>query len=520
MTVIRLRFSAGRFHATPWGRHVNEGAVEWPPAPWRILRALIATWHLKAREEVHENAVRELVYALAETTPVYSLPPASLSHTRHYMPYLEGKAARTTKVFDTFVQVDKVSTLLVAWNVVLSPEQVTTLELLLNRLGYLGRAEALVEAALIREDANFSPNAFPLAESDSDLEERDAVRLLAPMSARDFSRWRESFLESQDSEKSERPKLKGKKKSVKADVAVDLFGALHADTGELQAAAWNLPPGARWIDYSRSRHAFDVEPVHPLRPVKSDPTVARYAVASTVLPPITRALSVAERLHQALCKYSNGSPIFTGKQGNGELLGGHRHAHIWCEALGSRDAITHVTVYAPDGFDERASVALRQVPMREVWGHGGHNLQLVLLGLGQPEDFADCRLFGRAEAWRSYTPFISTRHAKTYRNGRPKLDDEGWQIGSPGHDLQRLLASAGFPLPRKIEYLQTGRVGTRSLRWLQFQTERKMGEGRRGADFGAGFRLTFTEPVRGPIALGYGSHFGLGVFIPCVAGPG
>ena len=30
-----------------WGRHVNEGAVEWPPSPWRLLRALIATWHLK-----------------------------------------------------------------------------------------------------------------------------------------------------------------------------------------------------------------------------------------------------------------------------------------------------------------------------------------------------------------------------------------------------------------------------------------------------------------------------------------
>ncbi|MHC1769940.1 MAG: hypothetical protein AB9869_37600 [Verrucomicrobiia bacterium] len=32
-------------HATPWGRHVTEGAVEWLPSAWRILRAPVATWY-------------------------------------------------------------------------------------------------------------------------------------------------------------------------------------------------------------------------------------------------------------------------------------------------------------------------------------------------------------------------------------------------------------------------------------------------------------------------------------------
>ena len=33
MTAVALRFLAGRFHATPWGHHVNEGVPEWPPSP-------------------------------------------------------------------------------------------------------------------------------------------------------------------------------------------------------------------------------------------------------------------------------------------------------------------------------------------------------------------------------------------------------------------------------------------------------------------------------------------------------
>ena len=47
MTVIELHFLAGRYHSTPWGRHVNEGQPEWPPSPLRLLRALYDAWRRK-----------------------------------------------------------------------------------------------------------------------------------------------------------------------------------------------------------------------------------------------------------------------------------------------------------------------------------------------------------------------------------------------------------------------------------------------------------------------------------------
>ena len=144
MTVLELRFLAGRYHATPWGRHVNEGAVEWPPSPWRILRALIATWYLKARrdDEISEGTVRALADALVSHQPVFRLPRATTAHTRHYMPYNEGKNEKTTKVFDTFVQLSERDSILVAWDVVLPPPQLAALETLAGRLGYFGRAES------------------------------------------------------------------------------------------------------------------------------------------------------------------------------------------------------------------------------------------------------------------------------------------------------------------------------------------------------------------------------------------
>ena len=44
MFALAFRFPAGRYHATPWRRNVNEADIAWPPEPWRLLHALIAAW--------------------------------------------------------------------------------------------------------------------------------------------------------------------------------------------------------------------------------------------------------------------------------------------------------------------------------------------------------------------------------------------------------------------------------------------------------------------------------------------
>ena len=533
MTVLELRFPTGRFHATPWGRHVNEGAIEWPPSPWRILRALVATWYLKARDAGDCDLLRSLAQKLS-TPPQFWLPPATTGHTRHYMPGNEAKhkegnvevfGPARAKVFDTFVQLSPNDAVLVEWNMDLSDAERTTLKTLADRLGYLGRAESLVVARLLESEGEFRDattpqhyEAAPLKSTDPLPPKAELVRLLAPMAHGDYAAWSRDFMARAEAALGPKPTAAQRKKLPR--VPADLFAALHADTGDLQAAGWNLPPGAEFVNYTRREDAF-APATRPLSRRKGPlPTVARFAVVSTVAPRITQAVSIGDRVHDALCKWSDQgrgrAAVFTGLDESGKPSADHQHAHIFCEANGPRDAVTHITVWAPMGFDEAACLALRR--LNKVWGHGGHDLRLVLHAIGQPGEFPDCGLFAASKVWRSLTPFVSTRHPKTFRDGRPKLDANGWQQGSAAHDLLRLLKmhphGAGAKIRQLDERERPFRFGRGNLRSLQFQTCRNGGEGRRGSGFGSAFEIAFSEPVTGPLAFGYGSHFGLGLFIP------
>lgn len=366
------------------------------------------------------------------------------------------------------------------------------------------------------DDAAFAANARLLPENEPVPSAHELVRLLVPQSDEAFHQWRAAqATSSAPTDATPKPKAnKAARESAGSKLPTDLFEALHADTGDLQAAGWSLPPGAQLADYVRREDCFDLAPVRP-QPRLSRPTVARFTVASAVLPRLTRAVSVAERIHQALVARFRDGPapaVFTGLGPDGKPQAGHRHAFIFCEANGVRDAITHVTVFARDGFDAPARWALES--LQRVWGHGGHDLQLVLLGFGDTHAFSDCRLFGESKVWRSLAPFVPTRHPKTHRDGRPKLDANGWPIGSPAHDLRRLLAEASLQVPSKVEPMEAMPVGSRRLRPLEFQSQRFHGKGLCGGHSGAAFRLTFAEPVPGPLALGYGAHFGLGLFVP------
>lgn len=252
----------------------------------------------------------------------------------------------------------------------------------------------------------------------------------------------------------------------------------------------------------------------------NNPTVARYSLSGQA-PRLTDAILLAERIHAALVELSNGSSVFTGCDASGQPLKGNAHAYILSESnlalgRGRGGEVTHVTVYAPAGFGLAERVALED--FREIHGFG---VQTLLLGLGSPVDFSglDARrgespLLAKSRMWVSRTPFIPTRYPKATRAGAPKLDSNGLQIGNPEHELRRLLKLDGFPEPLAVEPVSFTELAGQRMGWASFHRARCSGDGRRAGSVGYGFRIEFPQPMHGPIVLGYGAHFGMGILIP------
>jgi CRISPR-associated protein Csb2 len=82
----------------------------------------------------------------------------------------------------------------------------------------------------------------------------------------------------------------------------------------------------------------------------------------------------------------------------------------------------------------------------------------------------------------------------------------------PEAQLLRELRVRGLPEPASISCIDGYRTSDgRIVPWEEFHTRRFKGEAGYGL---AGFSLEFPEPVSGPIAVGFGCHFGLGLFLP------
>ncbi|MBD2027074.1 type I-U CRISPR-associated protein Csb2 [Leptolyngbya sp. FACHB-711] len=551
---LSIQFLTGRYHATPWDHQVNEGVVEWPPSPWRILRALVSAYY-RLPEQPDRTLMGQLLNQLANQPPDYALPDYTAAHTRHYMPvWKEGKAT-TTKVFDTFYALpggamSSEAEIQVVWSgVELSEAEQQLLQQLCCQVGYLGRAESWVEMQVV---SNSKPcNAKPLRDEETN-PTIERLRVLAPLTVEGLQGFQAALAVLPQ------PK-KGK---AKWKAPADILEALELDIANLHGQNWNGIPGTRWIAYKLEPNRRNFLRSQPSLP--EPPTFARFALSSNVLPKLTEAISLGERFRQALMSWSKDAegqsdPVFVGRKpnesgedGKGKPAEGHQHAWYLPE-VNSKGRISHVTVYAPGGFQERAISALRQIP--KVWGTEGFDVQTVLVSLERTEHYHFEReqlgcslLLGKSCRWQSLTPMVLPRHPKCNHRGQPKyIAGTAFQIDGPEHQTLRLLRQLFNHLNRELsldqcievqypgddvgDWLGYGRengkwlVRARCLseeagkqfsgyRWQAFQRRRYHGDGRKESDRGYWMEIEFAEPKAGPIALGYAAHFGLGVFVP------
>jgi len=525
MIGVSLRFPAGRYHATPWGGHVNEGVLEWPPSSWRILRALIATWK-RTLPDVDEGEIRA-IFSEMRAKPEYHLPPASVGHTRHFMPWDKQWAmkrdASRTMVFDTFVAVSKDEPVIVYWkDAELSDDQRVLLDRLLRNLPFLGRAESWCDARLAdAHETGFPANAVPLGKDVFPGEGEEVTRVLLPDKDLDMS------------------------------IPLNEDHPLFVRTAILREEERRIdPPGSRWVRYLRQRDCF--EPVYPIPPSgvgEGSVRLVRYLIDVNVHPPITETLPIADMVRAAAMSVYGGpekrrSTVLSGRDLDGSPLSEHGHAfYLPCDEDGD-GRLDHITLYAPMGFDHEHRKAIGG--LTTIYGYGRKpDLGLLLLGMtDRPEDLKGNVMLGSSRHWRSVTPFILTRHPKISRAGRWKTQPtpEGVEIRVPERlgrfptqqhllleygvlpdlsalqregPLSQLLLSLerrGLPSVVSVEPLP-GYVSDSGVarRWLEFKRRRRGGKPAVGGSYG--FRIVFAEEVFGPISLGYGCHRGLGLFM-------
>ena len=442
MLALSFSFPARRYHATPWGRHVNEADVAWPPEPWRILRALIATyWRKGACVHWSKEDAARLIDALAAAPPVFQLPDGAVhAHTRHYMP----AATKPALVFDAFAHLPDGAAIVVAWpDLMLEPQQFALVADLADGIGYLGRAESWVKCTALTNWDVAQANCLPV--DDSANGSGEMVGVFAPLSAPAYAALRAHLLEQADADERAAAQAAGKRaptervlrgkrdRTFGVTLPERLMDALAVDTAEFQKHGWNRPPAAREIGYRRA----PLSP-HPRRPAshrartpdRSRYTVARYLLAGRPQPRIKDAVRIGELMRTAALSQFGweqdprtghrrplAPPEVSGRgEGNAPLRDAHHSHAFWLPEDADGDGlIDHVCVYAAMGFDDRVRAALDR--LTRLWvrtGGSGATADTEAAGRREwrlaLEGFGTCREFAPASALFRTARYVAERH--------------------------------------------------------------------------------------------------------------
>jgi len=511
--IIEQRFPSGRFHATRW----NQGAFgdaygEWPPSPWRLLRALAARWFQYVREtgatkeseaEQRETLLKPLLQTLASSLPSFYLPPLTWRGPalKQYQPTeikfskgakdAEVRKAVTSLAEDHYRAVPPDDPLFWYWEAVdLQEPQQQLLDQLLERILYFGRAESfsrLRRVAALPADVKINCR----------LAERDAGGMTPVLAHSPIHQ-------------------------------LDLASLLAA-TDDKELAGRSIPPGTNWF-YAQL----------PRRPVIATPGIHRtrqggqmnhlqFAVGGRVYPPLRQWVKVTNRFRgsvlrelikmiapEAQGRYDRLTieqreqvVLMFGKDVQGRPLKGHRHTFfsLWPDENGLP---TRLIAWRSSPFTEQEVGAMYAASERLLsWDDGLPEWQVRLVPL-PVETPVPSGLLGEARVWESATPFVPPAQRHRFRkNGRER----------PGESVERLLIklllNENKPAPEKVivfEQIQDAEWvnlhETRHRRFLKNES--------RTPWIRPGFRIRveFPAPVAGPMILGDSCHFGLGLFLP------
>jgi CRISPR-associated protein Csb2 len=501
---LEQTFWMGRFHATRWKESPFEDRYgEWPPSPWRMLRALAARWFQYSRETGDEDAGRRhgLLTALARL-PEFYLPAAAWRGPviKQYQPIDIGwsdkakkapavKEPGKTLVADTFWCLPHQAKVIWTWpDADLTAIERQLFQDLAARVLYFGRAESPCKLRLLDAPPGCPPNCK--------LQKCDTGRGVPVLVVKPGTELREEVLLS--------------------------------PTGAELLANRRIPPGTAWYYAVLPERPKLSPPVRRINKQRMDNFV-QYAVGGRVYPPASHWVRLTEKVRGAAIKHlactissdhnatyrsltreqRDSIKAFTGKDGEGNPLKNHEQCY-WLLWPNEESQPERLIVWRKGNFEQDELDALwRAADQTYGWLHGakedaGWSVRIVPL----PESTPLPRWFiGSSKVWESATPFVIPAQRHTVRrNGKQRPNEK------PERVVEKLLIAAGLRVPTKIELLEE----MKDREWVKIHgaLSRQAAEHREPGRFRPGYRMriTFPDSVNGPLILGDSAHFGVGVF--------
>jgi len=510
--VLRQTFPLGRFHATPWRvNSFDDPHGEWPPSPWRLIRALVARWYQWRREvdgAVADGTLERIIEAFCQSRVSFFLPSEARRGTalRQYQPVDFSWKPKENKK-GTIPQEKVYGTTLVQDNYWAVPPRcpvwwllegggwaddlLGVLDQCLERIAYFGRAESLTE--LCRWTGPLPEGVAANCQLQPERRSRRDVPVLVPV----------------------------------PDATPEQVQCI---TDQAHVRGSTVPPGAAW-HFARRPDPIPLRPPVRQRIDRSEPRrLVQLALGWNVAPELRAVVRLTDRFRgrvlRELLRIKTGDRNATwnrvdvsvrealadmvGKDAQGVPLVGHRHTEFlpWIE-----DGVPARLLVWRDGrpFDEDEHTAILKAASRDLsWAAAGSDadawkVRLVALdrAVPPPPGFDG----SSALSWETVTPYVPPRHH--LRGGKPRERE------SLGAQIRRELASRGFSDAERVEVEQIGGGA-----WVAVHVPRSKAAKRPflGDRRGYFMRLTFPTPVRGPLRLGHSSSFGLGLFRPVVGG--
>lgn len=516
--IIKITLLSGRYHAHPWGdvQHAMAGP-EWPPSPWRLLRAIAACWFGAAEPPCSAAQRDDLIEKLGRCgAPTIWLPSTSFAELPFYHPVTldkaeklapeearaSGKKTRPVREinsrvlhFDHFA-VLAAPDIYFVFDIDLSKEERSLLAKILSIGRYFGRAESRASFFLAGNNVQRPDGYFETTPAQEDDRDGNTIRRSVLVTTANFKAcdlWQVRQV----------AKAKGKAKSnVQAadDHPTHLVEALID-------ARKAVPDGTKWVHYKLPRSAV----VHELPRKKAPVTRRRTRPAAEVLfrlfrrvpIPIVDTVSIArdfrDQVVRAYEATGHSAVLLSGREQDGSVSRGHRHAYYLPQPTHPGGFLERMVVRLPggeNGVEQEIIDALLSVT--RLWRRDRYPVLVVAEDI-RPEPMTPAA----ATIWRSLTPMLGPLH---HRKGRNYTE--------PGQQLLNTLRSAVAIAPRLITaevvpVLSHLYSGSKSGNSRHYRFTRRAG---------TRFTLEFPEPIQPPIALGADAHFGLGQFEPIIDG--